>query len=358
VQGNAESPENLPFQADRANRRDLATLVKRKAAALGFDLCGIARAERLDPARFDRWVERGWDGPAISYVRERRAERLDPSLLVPGAQTVIAVAASYAPELPEPTAMGELRVARYAQGRDYHNVVLKPARKLAAWIRAELGGRVYCEVDTGAVLEKEWAQRAGIGWIGKNGCLIHPQLGSWLLLGALVTDLDLAPDPPHPDRCGDCALCIPACPTAAIVEPRYVEAQRCLAYHTIEHRGPIPEELARKAEGRVFGCDACQDACPWNRRAPAARLVPLRARPAQRSLSLVETLGLTVKEAEARFTGTPLLRAGRDGLVRSALAVAKRPLPAEARELVRRLLDDPAEGVRAEARRALSETEA
>ncbi|TMB26648.1 MAG: tRNA epoxyqueuosine(34) reductase QueG, partial [Deltaproteobacteria bacterium] len=289
MQGNAPAPEILRFRASRA---DLAALVKQKAAALGFDLCGIARAEPLDPARFDRWLERGWDGPSISYVRERRAERLDPSLLLPGARAVIAVAASYAPDLPEPAAGGELRVARYAQGRDYHNVVLKPVRKLAAWIRAELSGRVYCEVDTGAVLEKEWAQRAGIGWIGKNGCLIHPQLGSWLLLGALVTDLDLAADAPHPDRCGDCVACIPACPTAAIVEPRYVEAQRCLAYHTIEHRGPIPEDLARKAEGRVFGCDACQEACPWNRRAPAGKLVALRARPEQRALSLLETLRL------------------------------------------------------------------
>jgi epoxyqueuosine reductase len=350
VQGN----EIAPFQA---GPRELAVLVKRKAAALGFDLCGIARAERLDPARFDRWIERGWDGPAIAYVRERRAERLDPSLLLPGARSVVAVAASYAPDLPEAPATGELRVARYAHGRDYHNVVLKPARKLAAWLREELGARVYCEVDTGAMLEKEWAQRAGIGWIGKNGCLIHPQLGSWLLLGALVSDLDLAADAPHPDRCGDCVACIPACPTGAIPEPRYVDAQRCLAYHTIEHRGPIPEELSRKADGRVFGCDACQEACPWNRRAPPGKLVPLRARPEQRALSLVETLALTHDEARARFTGTPLLRAGRDGLVRSALAVAKRPLAQEARELARKLLDDPAEGVRVEARRALSATE-
>ena len=173
-----------------------------------------------------------------------------------------------------------------------------------------------------------------------------------------MTDLDLATDAPHPDRCGDCALCIPACPTGAIVEPRYVEAQRCLAYHTIEHRGPIPEELSRKAEGRVFGCDACQEACPWNRRAPGGKLVSLRARPEQRALSLLETLSLTAAEAKARFTGTPLLRAGRDGLVRSAVAVAKRPLSPRARDLLRGLVNDPAEGVRAEARRALSETEA
>ncbi len=309
-----------------------AGLVKAKARELGFDLCGIARARPLDAARLDRWFERGWDAPGIDYVRKRRAERLDPSRVLAGARSVIALAASYAPGTPEVVPHGDLIVARYAQGRDYHNVVLKPARKLAAWIRSALGARVYCEVDAGAVLEKAWAQEAGIGWIGKNGCLIHEKLGSWLLLGALVTDADLAADAPHPDRCGDCSACIPACPTRAIPEPRYVDANRCLAYHTIEHRGPIPPELARAAGGRVFGCDACQDACPWNRRPPPGTLVQLQARPGQRALDLADVLRLTPEEARRRFEGTPLLRAGRDGLVRSALAVAPsvdapRPVP-------------------------------
>lgn len=331
-----------------------AEIVRARARELGFDLCGIARARPLDPARLDRWFEAGWDAPAISYVRERREERLDPGRLVPGARSVIALAASYAPELPEPPPRGELVVARYARGRDYHNVVLKPARKLAAWLRAAFGARVYCEVDTGAVLEKAWAQEAGLGWIGKNGCLINERLGSWLLLGALVTDLDLAADAPHPDRCGDCAACIPACPTAAIPEPRYVDANRCLAYHTIEHRGPIPPALARDAGGRVFGCDACQEACPWNRRAPAGTLVQLRARADQRALEVADVLRLTHEEAWRRYEGTPLLRAGRDGLVRSALAMAPRPLPAEIRALAEDLAGDPAPGVREEARRALA----
>lgn len=330
-----------------------ARQVKAKSRDLGFDLCGIARARPLDAARLDRWFDRGWDASGIAYVRERRAERLDPSRVLPGARAVIALGASYAPQLPEQRPPAGLIVARYAQGRDYHNVVLKPARKLAAWLRAEWGARVYCEVDAGAVLEKAWAQEAGIGWIGKNGCLINERLGSWLLLGALVTDVDLAPDEPHPDRCGECSACIPACPTNAIPEPRYVDANRCLAYHTIEHRGPIPPELARAAGGRIFGCDACQEACPWNRRAPPATLVQLRARPEQRALELEDVLRLTREEAQRRYEGTPLLRAGRDGLVRSALAVAPRPLPPEVRALAQRLLDDPAPGVREEARRAL-----
>jgi epoxyqueuosine reductase len=340
-------------QAQRTAAADDSGRVKRKARELGFDLCGIARARPLDPARLDRWFERGWDAPAISYVRDRRAERLDPSRLVAGARSVIVLAVSYAPQLPEALAGGDLIVARYAQGRDYHNVLLKPARRLADWLRSTFVARVYCEVDTGAVLEKAWAQEAGLGWIGKNGCLINERLGSWLLLGALVTDLELAPDTPHPDRCGDCSACIPACPTAAIPEPRYVDANRCLAYHTIEHRGPIPPELARVAGGRVFGCDACQDVCPWNRRAPVGTFVQLRARPEQRALDTKDVLRLTAEEARRRYEGTPLLRAGRDGLVRSALAVSPRPLSAELRTLAEQLLDDPSPGVREEARRAL-----
>ena len=325
-----------------------AAQVKARARELGFDLCGIAKARALEARRLDHWLSRRWDAD-LAYVRERREERLDPSRVLPGARSVIALAASYAPAPgdPEP-GPGELIVARYARGRDYHNVVLKPARKLAAWLRSR-GARVYCEVDTGAVMEKAWAQEAGIGWIGKNGCLIHERLGSWLLLGALITDAALDADAPHADRCGDCILCIPACPTEAIVEPRYVDARKCIAYHTLEHREAIPEEITSRAGGRIFGCDACQDACPWNRRAPPGTLVQLRARTP--SLGVAEVLALTHADARRRFEGTPLLRAGRDGLVRTALAVAPRSKALRAR--ARELAGDPAPGVAEEARRAL-----
>jgi len=322
-----------------------AAQVKERASQLGFDLCGIAAARPLDPARLDRWFANGWDAD-LAYVRERREERLDPSRLLPDARSVIAVAASYAPGPGDPEAAhGELVIARYARGRDYHNVVLKPVRKLAAWLRSS-GARVYAEVDAGAVMEKAWAQEAGLGWIGKNGCLIHEKLGSWLLLGALITDAALEPDAPHPDRCGECALCIPACPTDAIREPRYVDSGRCIAYHTIEHREVIPPEIASRAGGRIFGCDACQDVCPWNRRAPPGTLVQLRSRTP--SLAVGDVLALTAEEARRRFEGTPLMRAGRDGLVRTALAVAEVG-PLELQKLSR----DPAPGVREQAQRAL-----
>lgn len=308
---------------------------------LGFDLCGIAAAHPLPAARLDRWLEKGWDA-GLAYVRERRAERLDPSRLVPGARSVIVVASSYGPRPDDPSPLPhELVVARYARGRDYHNVVLKPVRKLAAWLR-ERGASVYAEVDTGAVMEKAWAQEAGLGWIGKNGCLIHERFGSWLLLGALITDAALEQDAQHPDRCGDCALCIPACPTDAIREPRYVDSARCIAYHTIEHREAIPGQIAQHAGRRLFGCDACQDACPWNRRALPGTMVQLRARTP--SLPVREVLSLTADEMRRRFEGTPLMRAARDGLVRTALAVG-----GVNAEDAARFLGDAAPGVREQA---------
>jgi epoxyqueuosine reductase len=326
-----------------------AAQVKARARELGFDLCGVARAHPLAPQRLDHWLSQGWDA-GLAYVRERRDERLDPSRLVPGARSVVVVAASYASGADDPKpAPGELTIARYARGRDYHNVLLKPVRKLASWLRQHQAA-VYAEVDAGAVMEKAWAQEAGIGWIGKNGCLIHERLGSWLLLGTLITDAPLEADAPHPDRCGDCALCIPACPTDAIREPRYVDSGRCIAYHTIEHREPIPDDVAQRAGRRLFGCDACQDVCPWNRRAPAATLVQLRARTA--SLGVQDVLSLTRAEARRRFEGTPLLRAGRDGLVRTALAVGDVP-----RRDAERLAADAAPGVRVQALRRLSAME-
>ena len=336
-----------------------AAAVKARAISLGFDLCGIAEAGPLDPGPFTAWLSSGMDA-GLGYMRARLAERLDPRLLLPGARSVIVLAASYGPaaddRLPRPSGESSpgtpLSIARYAQGRDYHNVLLKRARKLAAFLR-QAGASVYAEVDAGAVAEKAWAQRAGLGWIGKNGLLINRRFGSWLLLGALVTDLALAPDAAEPDRCGDCSACLPACPTAAIQEGRLVDARLCLAFHTIEHRGPIPQPLSARAGLRLFGCDACQEACPWNRRAQPATLVQLRSNPAQRTLPLTEVLALTAEETGRRFGGTPLMRAGRDGLVRSALAIAPRPLAGLARALAEGLRGDPAPGVRTEAERAL-----
>jgi epoxyqueuosine reductase len=314
--------------------------VKRRALALGFDVCGVARAEPIEEGPLRTWIERGWHA-GLTYMEQRLEERLDPGRLVPGARSVIVLGASCGASCGagagagagegagEGAGAGALRVARYARGRDYHNVLLRPARKLAAWLRRE-GAAVYAAVDTGAVAERAFGMRAGLGWIGKSGMLISPEWGTWLLLGALVTDLVLEPDAPALDACGACTACLHACPTQAIGGDRLVDSRRCIAFHTIEHRGPIPEEVARGLGDRIFGCDACQEVCPPNLTARPGRHPAFAPRPGQSAISLGELLALGDEEAEQRFRGTPLARAGREGLLRTARAIAATPTLAPA----------------------------
>jgi epoxyqueuosine reductase len=302
-----------------------AALVKEAAAVEGFDLVGIASAAPLDPGPLDRWLAEGWDA-GLWYVRQSRDERVDVTRVLPGAQSVVAVAVSYRhpePERPE----GESGVvARYARGRDYHNVMRRPLRRLRDAVERLVPGSVgYASCDARPVMEKAWAQRAGLGWIGKNGCLVTPGLGSYVLLGCVVTTGVLAPDEAHPDRCGTCEACLPSCPTGAIPAPRFVDARRCISFHTIEHRDPIPDELKPKLAGRLFGCDLCQEACPWNRHEapPPGRLgQALAPRPSQSFVPLDDLLRSSRAEVEARIEGTPLARAGYDGLTRTARALA------------------------------------
>ena len=321
-----------------------AATVKALARARGFPLVGIARAEKLDAAPLERWLADGMHA-SLRYMAERMDERLDPSRYVPNAKSVVAVAIGYAH--PRPDEPGPLTVARYARGRDYHNVMNKRLRKLRVDVERAVGGFWRTSADTAPVMEKAWAERAGLGWIGKNGCLINATHGSWLLLGTLIGDVDLAPDARAPERCGTCRLCLDACPTAALPRPGVVDARRCLAFHTIETREVIPLPIASRAGGRVFGCDECQDVCPWNARPqPLAdpELAPIAGHAA---LSVEEALALGDAAFAARFAGTPLMRAGRDGFVRAALAVSPRPLSERARALARA---DRSEAVRAQAR--------
>lgn len=300
--------------------------MKQRALDLGFDCCGIAPALPLDPLPLTTWLARGWHG-GLAYMEKRVAERLDPRVLLAGARSVIVLGASCGPRADsDADADSEpprcLRIARYAQGRDYHNVLLKPARKLAAWLRG-WGAQVYTAVDTGPVSERALAMRAGLGWIGKSGVLVSPEWGTWLLLGALVTDLALSPDAPGTDRCGECTACVEACPTGAIGDGRLVDSRRCIAFHTIERRGEIPPPVAARLHGWLFGCDDCQEACPANRGARPGRHPGLLPRKSQALLTLQEALALTPAETERRFAGTPLMRAGHAGLVRTALAHAE-----------------------------------
>jgi epoxyqueuosine reductase len=256
-----------------------------RARALGFDLCGVApTADFEELARIPEWLERGYAGE-MRYLEDPR--RRSPAAALEGARSVIVCALNYntplphSTELPFPADDTPPRgwISRYAWGDDYHRVLGEKLEALLTEMRAEYGpGFTACVyVDTGPLVERIAAKYAGIGWLGKNTCLIHPQLGSWLFLGVILTTLDLAPtlapqDAPQPDLCGQCRLCLEACPTGALVEPYLLDARQCISYLTIEHRGPIPEPLREGMGRHVFGCDICQDVCPWNHKAPATSL--------------------------------------------------------------------------------------
>ncbi|HEY0009932.1 MAG TPA: tRNA epoxyqueuosine(34) reductase QueG [Tepidisphaeraceae bacterium] len=249
-----------------------AAAIKDQARSLGFDLCGITTAEpsaRRD--YFERWITTGQHGE-MHYLAKRVEERLDTRVYFPPAKSVICVAMNYYVPLTPPTLeSGSGRVARYALGDDYHEHITVRLRKLADWMRTTWPDtECKAAVDTAPVLERELAQRAGIGWQGKNTCVIHPKIGSWIFLGEIFTSLALPADAPATDHCGTCQRCIEACPTDAITAPYQLDASKCISYLTIEHRTEIRPELKEKIGDWVFGCDICQDVCPFNSRALTA----------------------------------------------------------------------------------------
>jgi epoxyqueuosine reductase len=301
--------------------RDAARRAKEVAGAEGFPLVGIAAAEPFDPGPLDHWLDNGWDA-GLWYVRGSRDKRLDVRQVLPGARSVIVVAASYLQPEPERPPEQSGLVARYARGRDYHNILRRPLKRVARALETiSPGSESYTSIDSRPVAEKAWAQRAGLGWIGKNGCLIAPPFGSYVVLGCIVTTAELEPDAPHPDRCGTCVACLSSCPTDAIPEPRFVDARRCIAYHTIEHRDPIPEAIADNLGGRIFGCDACQEVCPWNRQPMAAEghlAEGFRPRLEQTFVPLKWLVQASREQITEKIQATPLARAGVDGLQRTA----------------------------------------
>lgn len=316
-----------------------AEAAKRLARAVGFDLVGIARAEPSRETRFVReWAARGLGGPSggpLDYVLRRLDEREDPRRVLSGVRSVVAVGLVYDVGTGEGNAEGASpRVARYARGDDYHEVMEDRLDALASglevWCGHDLDVRTY--VDTGPVQERVFAAEAGLGWIGKNTMLIHPALGSHLLLGVLLTELPMTPDSREPDHCGTCRACLDACPTDAFVEPHVLDATRCLSYTTIEDPGPIPNELRAQHGPWLFGCDDCQDVCPFNGRNQRRASVPppdplgLRERLAARDVwalpSLEWVLDLGEEEWREATRRSPLRRAKRRGLVRNALIAA------------------------------------
>jgi epoxyqueuosine reductase len=241
-------------------------IVKSKAAALGFSFCGISKAEFLEDEapKLEAWLKRGYHGK-MSYLENYFDKRLDPTLLVPGAKSVVSLLCNYYPEK-DLAQDDRLKIAKYAYGDDYHFVVKEKLSSLVDHIREEIGdvhGRAF--VDSAPVMERAWAKRSGIGWIGKNSLLLNRDHGSFLFLAELILDLNLEPDGPIKDYCGTCTACMDACPTDAIPEPYVVDGSKCISYFTIELKEEIPAEVKGKFQNWIFGCDICQDVCPWNR---------------------------------------------------------------------------------------------
>jgi epoxyqueuosine reductase len=312
---------------------EIASVAKQAANDAGFDLCGIASgADTPELAYFADWVEAGYAG-GMKYLEARNEsgslKRSSLAQAAPWASSVIVCAINYNTEQPYSTEVhdsGRGWISRYAwSGEDYHDSVMRRLRQVEAAIRtgveAEQSSELitHCYVDTGPVVERVYAKYAGVGWIGKNTCIINQKKGSWLFLGVILTSLELQADIPAPDRCGSCTRCITACPTNAFVGPYRLDANKCISYLTIEKRGTIPEELRAGIGHQVFGCDICQDVCPWNRKAPATTDEEFQARPELVNPALDWLAEMSEEEFRGVFRKSALRRTKRSGLRRNAV---------------------------------------
>lgn len=294
-------------------------LIKEEAIRLGFMQCGIAPAKELseDARRLERWLQSGLQAD-MSYMERHFDLRIDPRKLVPGAKSVITVLLNY---FPEQTQVPEApKIAKYAYGIDYHYVIREKLNALLAYIRQEIGeleGRGF--VDSAPVLERAWARESGLGWIGKNANLLHRKAGSFFFIATLICDLELEYDHPfQTDHCGTCTRCIDACPTQAIIAPGAIDSNRCISYLTIESKADlIPDKLQSAMSGWAFGCDICQDVCPWNRFSRAHTEPHFRALPEVLNLSRAEWQALSEADFKKIFKQSPILRAKWKGMKRN-----------------------------------------
>jgi epoxyqueuosine reductase len=325
--------------------------IKEQAYALGFELVGIAPATAADGfARMREWLDQGHAGE-MDYMYRQAEARRHPDSILPDVRSVIMVGMNYADRgskiedqesrmaergpttspsafprssiFDPPSSVPAGKVARYARGNDYHHVLWRKLNRLLEWIQCEAPG---CQgrgvVDTAPLLERDFARRAGLGWFGKNTMLLNKRLGSYFFLGGLLLDLELTPDVPHEtSHCGTCNACLDACPTQAFVEPGVLDSRRCISYLTIELRGSIPEDLREPMGEWLFGCDVCQEVCPWNRKAPPGTESALQARDDLTAINPAELLSLSEEQFRTRFRGTALMRAKRSGLLRNAAIV-------------------------------------
>jgi epoxyqueuosine reductase len=296
----------------------LTQLIKQAAYNVGFAACGVSRAEVLEDEarRLERWLSENRQGQ-MAYLAREFDRRIDPRRLLPGAQSVISVLGNYHPgDLP---AWGSpLRISKYALGRDYHRVIRTMLKLLTASIQAIAGDAAFrLAVDSSPIMEKAWAVRSGLGWHGKNGVVIAPGEGSFFFLGEIITDLALSYDHPMAGQCGRCRRCIEACPTGAIYEPHRIDARRCLSYLTIEHKGPLPPEMAGICRDWIFGCDICQDVCPFNRFARPRQAAGFGIPPDVFSLTERQWGALTTDDFAQLFKGSAVKRTGYDRLMRN-----------------------------------------
>jgi epoxyqueuosine reductase len=322
------SPPGPPVETGTPGGRLTAARVKAKARALGFDACGIAPARDLPELRFfPEWLARGYGG-TMAYLERSASSRADVRQILPTAQTVISTATVYNTRRPysiETRDPSRAVIARYAWGDDYHDVIGSRLRALLDWMREAspepFDAGVY--VDSGPVQERVYAQHAGIGWIGKNTCVINPGLGSWVLLGEIVSSLGLELDAPSFDQCGTCSLCLEACPTGAFEAPGVLNANRCISYWTIEHRGEIPPEIGTQFGAHVYGCDVCQEVCPWNAAAPVSDDVAWQPREAWDQPSIEQLSLATDDELRVNLRHSPMKRAKVAGLRRNIALAAR-----------------------------------
>lgn len=307
------------------------TSVKEWATALGFDDCRIATAKTATHAtHFHQWLEDGHHGD-MTWLERNPTRRTDPREVLPGCKSIITLALNYYTG-PSPFPEGhpqDYRIARYSWNNDYHDLIEK---RLAALNQKliEIGGTQRYYVDTGPILERDFATDAGLGWNGKSTVQIHRHLGTWFFLAELLTTLDLTPDPPFGDHCGKCTRCITACPTQAITSPHQLDARRCISYLTIEHKGPIPLELRRPIGDRIYGCDDCLDACPWNRFAKTSREISLHPRPEIFSHTLRDFLKMTLEDFRTTFAKSPIKRIKHPRFIRNVcIALGNTGTPAD-----------------------------
>jgi epoxyqueuosine reductase len=336
----------------------LRAFLNREAKAAGFDAVAVTSPDAIPLAgeRLSEFVAAGFHG-SMAWIQETLARRGDPRTLWPEVRSIVVLAMNYGPAH-DPRAILETRdraaISVYAQNRDYHDLIKGKLKGVAGKLAAKTGCDVKVFVDTAPVMEKPLAEAAGIGWQGKHTNLVSRAHGSWLFLGTIFTTAELDPDRPDSDRCGSCRACLDACPTNAFPAPYRLDARRCISYLTIENKGPIPHEFREAIGNRIYGCDDCLAACPWNKFASEASEAKLKARDDLRAPPLAELLGLDDAAFREKFSGSPIKRIGRDRFLRNVLIAAGNSSDRSLADPCIRLLDDPSPLVRGAAVWALS----